>query len=64
MKITVSYDDLTCDITRKNNSERCTAHALTDIATLASWNFPKPPLKAHDASGCARSTPHPRRYSW
>ncbi|GFO69723.1 hypothetical protein GMLC_33020 [Geomonas limicola] len=63
MRITASYNDLTCDITRNHTSEGLAARSLADFTTLAAWSTPKPCLYAATASACARSTPHPRRYS-
>ncbi|GFO61445.1 hypothetical protein GMST_37700 [Geomonas silvestris] len=63
MRITVSYDELTCEITRKTSCEQPTAHGLSDTATLAVWGMPKGDGTADDLAFCARSTPHPRRYS-
>lgn len=63
MRITVSYDEVTCEITRTTNGERPTSHGFSDLATLAAWRMPEGGRNLHEVGSCAQSTPHPRRYS-
>lgn len=63
MRITVSYDEFSCEITRTTNCERPTSHGFPDIAPLAAWRMPEGGRTLNEVGSCAQSTPHPRRYS-